>query len=309
MKKLVLLAFTCLAIISCEKEEVLQEKSTESMMKFKDLDEFTRTLRDLNKIQNEDELIEWANRNNPNALYFNNDEEVKRDVPRLIQFYLNTEKKCKIDNQIVTLTGNELRLKLSDSTDDYEVLGVISEETSEVEDDIAKSTSITELRKEYEQYNRVFYRNGCAPKYNKSLKYRLVHELKIKNTRLNLPLADQIFVEIYTVLRMKYKSGSLWKDANRTERLINYSFNGSINVIGGFNSPNSQIAYFNVNENGLYNCQSPATGNIINVLANYDYLEFGASPKPIIRLNGNLRHQVNGDDSNVWNHYPIWNVN
>ncbi|GAK95126.1 hypothetical protein JCM19298_903 [Nonlabens ulvanivorans] len=108
---------------------------------------------------------------------------------------------------------------------------------------------------------------------------------------------------------MNYKSGSKWRDANQTERLLNYSFNGDIRVVGGFNSPNSQIAYFTVNNSGFYNCQNPAKSNIIDILANYDYIEFGSTPTPIIRMSGNLTHQVNGDDSNIWNHNPIWNVN
>ncbi|GAK95127.1 hypothetical protein JCM19298_904 [Nonlabens ulvanivorans] len=180
MKKLFLLAFTCLAIISCEKEEILHDKSAESMMTFKDLEDFTKTLSNLNKITDNNEILNWVNNNNPNALYFSNDSDIKNNVPRLMQLYLNKNKKCLIGNKILILTGNELRLSLKNSLSDYEIIGSITEETTDINEPSLKSTNISELRKEYEQYNRVYYRNGCNPRFNKSLKYRLVHELKIK---------------------------------------------------------------------------------------------------------------------------------
>ncbi|WP_432671410.1 hypothetical protein [Flavobacterium sp. SM2513] len=77
-----------------------------------------------------------------------------------------------------------------------------------------KTFGVNGTYKEYIQFKRKTYREGCGESVSKPLNFRLVHELKAIQSSFN----SFVYSELSMNFRMSYDAGNGWADANSTER-------------------------------------------------------------------------------------------
>ncbi|KEZ93890.1 hypothetical protein [Nonlabens ulvanivorans] len=303
MKKLFLIAFACVAFISCEKEEVLREKSSDSMMKFDDLDHFMKTVDQVTDLETEEQVIEWITQNNINSLFLSDNHDLLNNSPRFLAAILNKNGNCTINDKLLLINNGSISIKDHDgSVKEIGRINISSSLDQNFPTDLAKSSNHYVMEKEWEQFNRVYYRNGCGNPFPKSLKYRLVHEFK----KIETSFAGYNWEIEYSVnFRMSYKSSS-WKDANQTERLLSYNLNGLIQITRFEGAVEHSIP---VNISGSYDCSNPAKGNRKHVIGTHNVSSSSTSSSgrsTKYSVTGSINHQVNGDNSNVYYHNVNW---
>ena len=295
MKKIFLFLIVSLTF-SCSNEDEINSnlKNEKNILEFKDEKEFKKTIDFLSEDINENKILNWCKKNNPNSFYLDEVKTGKFDKNQtlVMKAILNKDGMLKISNKFIIYKDNyfyELESQF-EKTSKKNIIGYVETKIIEEKEpnNFHKTLNSSDVYKVWQEYNRQNYQIGCGSPFQKSLKYRLVHELKaIKSVMYNSANS-----ELSMNFRMSYK-GSDWNDANDTERILNFS----LSVTG--NIP------FNIN--GNFTCSNPAKGNKRYVIGSMTFFNnLGSDPKWNVNIQGDIFHQVNGDYNNQFQTYINW---
>lgn len=307
MKKILLLLFTVLSLSCSNDEEINSDKKDDKfILEFEDENDFKKTIDFLVKDINEKTILNWSKKNNPNSLLIEEFKTGKIDNNQslVMKALLNKNKILKISNKFIIYKNNcfyELANEHS-KTSKNNIIGYVENKNVDIKElnNTNRNMQSSDVYKVWQEYNREFYQIGCGTPFQKSLKYRLVHELKsIKTVIYNSAMS-----ELSMNFRISYK-GSDWNDANDTERILNFSLSGS--AVGVSGSYQTVTGYIPININGNFTCSNPAKGNKRYVIGSMTFFyNLGSDPSWNVNIQGNIFHQVNGDYNNQYQTYINW---